>query len=83
MVKFNSLRPMLWTDKLEETIEFYTNVLGFKLGEKSEEWGWASLYKDDVDLMLARPNEHTPFEKPQFTGSFYINTNNVDEPGHN
>jgi uncharacterized glyoxalase superfamily protein PhnB len=37
------------------------------------------MHRDDVEIMIATPNEHTPFDKPAFTGSFYINTDNVDE----
>jgi uncharacterized glyoxalase superfamily protein PhnB len=44
----------------------------------NEDWGWASLFIDDVWLMLARPNEHTPYDKIGFTGSFYYNTDDVD-----
>ena len=76
---FTELRPMLWSDKLAETIDFYTKVLDFTCSERNEEWGWASLHKDNVEIMVARPNEHIPFDKPTFTGSFYIRTNNVDE----
>lgn len=78
-MKLTHLRPMLWTVELKETIDFYTSILGFVCAEYNEDWGWASLYKDSVELMLAKPNEHTPFEKPLFTGSFYFNTDNVDE----
>jgi uncharacterized glyoxalase superfamily protein PhnB len=77
-MKFISLRPILWTDKLDETIAFYREVLGFTVGEKNDDWGWASLAKDDVEIMLAKPNAHAAFEKPMFTGSFYINTDDVD-----
>lgn len=37
------------------------------------------MHKDDVEMMFTRPNEHTPFEKPVFIGSFYIRTN-VNKP---
>lgn len=77
-MKFKALRPMLWTAQLSDTLAFYKNVLGFTVDEQNDEWGWASLSKDDVELMLAKPNEHTPFTKPMFTGSFYITTNDVD-----
>lgn len=77
-MKLTGLRPILYTDKLEETIAFYADTLGLTCNEKNEEWGWASLSKDDVALMLARPNEHTHFDKPFFTGSFYFNTDDVD-----
>lgn len=79
MTKFHYLRPMLWTNELKETIAFYVNVLGFACGEYNEDWGWAALHKDNVEIMLAKPNEHTPFDKPTFTGSFYINVENADE----
>jgi len=78
-MKLQFLRPMLWTEKLDETIEFYTKVLDFTLGNKNEEWGWAHLYKDNVEIMLAKPNEHEPFDKPTFTGSFYFITDDVDK----
>lgn len=78
-MKFNALRPMLWTNKLQETVDFYTKTLGFTCAEFNKDWGWASLYKDEVEIMLALPNEHMSFEKPVFTGSFYIDTNKVDD----
>jgi catechol 2,3-dioxygenase-like lactoylglutathione lyase family enzyme len=77
-MKLTALRPMIYTDQMEETIEFYTGTLGFSLAGKNDEWGWASLYKDSVSIMLAKPNEHETFEKPAFTGSFYFNTDQVD-----
>lgn len=77
-MKLVGLRPMLWTDKLEETIEFYTQTLGFTIGAKNDGWGWAYLYRDQAGIMLSKPNEHTAFEKPVFTGSFYFNTDDVD-----
>lgn len=78
-MKFNALRPILWTEKLEETIGFYTQTLGFTIVEQNNEWSWASLFKDGIEIMLSRPNEHIPFEKPFFTGSFYFDTDNVDQ----
>jgi hypothetical protein len=74
-----ALRPMLWTDKIQETIDFYTTHLDFVCGERKDELGWAALHKDDVEIMLAVPNAHTPFERPLFTGSFYIQTDQVDK----
>lgn len=78
-MKFNALRPMLWTRQLKETVDFYTQQLGFTCAEFNPDWGWASLYRDDVEIMLALPNEHMPFVKPGFTGSFYFDTDSVDE----
>ena len=72
------MRPMLWTEDLQGTIDFYTRSLGFTCGERNDNWGWASLYIDGIALMVARPNEHMPYEKIGFTGSFYFTTDDVN-----
>jgi uncharacterized glyoxalase superfamily protein PhnB len=77
-MKLTNLRPMLWTEDLAGSVDFYTNVLGFKAEKFNEDWGWASLSRDGVSLMLSRPNEHTPYDKIGFTGTFYFNTDAVD-----
>jgi len=77
-MKLTGLRPMLWTEDLTGSVKFYTEVLGFDAVEVREDWGWASLNKDDVWIMLSRPNEHMPYDKIGFTGSFYFNTDSVD-----
>lgn len=69
---------MIWSKHLRETVAFYTDKLGFTCDEMSEEWGWASLSKDGVGLMVAKPNSEMPFEEPLFTGSIYISTDDVD-----
>jgi catechol 2,3-dioxygenase-like lactoylglutathione lyase family enzyme len=69
-VVFNSLRPMLRTKALNATIEFYTRRLGFVCEGFSAEDGWASLRLDAVEIMVATPNVHVPFDAPVFTGSF-------------
>lgn len=78
-MNLKALRPILRTTKIPETISFYSEVLGFTVDNYDEEWAWASLSKDGIEIMLAFPNEHEPFDKPTFTGSFYFNTDNVDE----
>ncbi len=75
---FKNMRTILWTEKLEETIHFYTQSLGFVCDEKNDNWGLASVHKERVAIMLSKPNEHMPFEKSVFTGSFYINVDDVD-----
>ena len=77
-MKLTSLRPMLWTEDLPGSVDFYTSVLGFAANEVNDEWGWASLSNDGMELMLAKPNEHTANDKIGFTGSFYFNTDDVD-----
>jgi uncharacterized glyoxalase superfamily protein PhnB len=77
-VNLKSLRPILRTTQLPETIGFYTEILGFNLDNYDEEWGWASVSKEGIEIMLAIPNVHEPFNNPMFTGSFYFNTDNVE-----
>ena len=72
------LRPMMWTEDLKGSVDFYVEKLGFTCDELNEDWGWASLDLDDVSIMLARPNEHTSYDKIGFTGSFYFTTDDVD-----
>ena len=77
-MKITELRPMLWTEDLKCTIDFYVDKLGFTCGEYNEDWGWATLRIDDASIMLSKPNEHMPYDKIGFTGSFYFNTDDVD-----
>lgn len=77
-MKFNSVTPMLWTENLQASVDFYINILGFTCGERNENWQWAALHKDKTEIMLAKPNQHTFYEKIGFTGSFYFNVTNVD-----
>ena len=76
---FTALSPMLWTDRLEETIDFYTRNLKFSCVEKNEDWGWASLQRDGIGIMLAKPNAQTPLHKPLFSRSLYIKTDQLNE----
>ena len=77
-MRLTDLRPVLWTEDLSSTIDFYLEVLGFECSDRNDDWGWATLRKDSVSLMIANPNEHTPYEKIGFTGSLYFTTDNVD-----
>ncbi len=78
-MQFKELTPILWTERLDETIEFYVSLLGFSCGEKNYDWGWAALHNGTIELMLAKPNAHTPFSGPRFTGSFYFRMEGVEE----
>ena len=77
-MKYKRLTPMLWTEDLQASIAFYTQILGFTCAEFNEEWQWAALHLDAIELMLAQPNQHTPYDKIGFTGSFYIEVDDVE-----
>ncbi|MFT3704107.1 MAG: VOC family protein [Agriterribacter sp.] len=78
-MSFHYLSPILYTNQLAETIEFYTKELGFMLEAYNADYEWATVKKDHVEIMFSKPNAHIPFDKAHFTGSFYIRVNDVDE----
>jgi uncharacterized glyoxalase superfamily protein PhnB len=77
-MKITGLRPLLWTEDFKGTVTFYTDVLGFECSAVNEDLFWATLVIDDVAIMIARPNAHTPYDKIGFTGSFYFTTEDVE-----
>jgi catechol 2,3-dioxygenase-like lactoylglutathione lyase family enzyme len=68
--------PILYVTDIEKTIRFYCDVLGFRCANRFE--SWASLQRDSAEIMFSLPNEHLPFEKSLFTGSFYFHADDVD-----
>lgn len=71
--------PVIWTKNLEESIGFYTHILGFSLVDANVESQWALLEIDKVQIMLTLPNEHAKINNICFSGSFYFNIDDVDE----
>lgn len=78
-MKLDSIRPVIWVTDVKATLDYYVNVLGFSQTAYDAAVGWGEVVKDNVVIMFSAPNEHIPYDKLQFTGSFYLNTNNVDE----
>lgn len=78
MLKVNKITPVIYTIDIQETIEFYVNLLGFNCEGFDIEIGWARVELDNADLMISLPNSQLQFQKPVFTGSFYFNMGNVD-----
>ena len=64
-----TITPMLYTRQVRETVDYYINNLGFTCVGYDERWGWATVSRDDIEIMFALPNEHEPFGMPKFTGS--------------
>lgn len=77
-MSFRSLVPMLWVKELDNTIKYYEEVLGFSCGERSDDWGWAAMHRDNVELMFAIPLHDPTFQNSSYTGSFYIYTELTD-----
>ncbi|MGQ0540781.1 MAG: VOC family protein [Blastocatellia bacterium] len=66
-MRITELKPMMWTEDLRGSVDFYTDVLGFTCGAFNEDWGRATLSIDDISIMLTHPNEHAPYERIGFT----------------
>jgi len=77
-MKLEALTPILYTEEVEATIKFYTTYFNFVCNSYDENIGWASLSSGNIELMLSKPNTHIAFTKPNFTGSFYFKTKDVD-----
>jgi uncharacterized glyoxalase superfamily protein PhnB len=77
-MKLRELTPMLRTLDLQGSVDFYTGVLGFTCEGRADREGWASVRRDLVTIMFALPDERDPFDRPVFTGSLYINADDVD-----
>lgn len=81
-MKLLMMRPMLETENLKQTIDFYNQLLGFACKScfpDFENPEWASLERNGIELMFSVRNAHSVVEKATMTGSLYFNTENVDE----
>lgn len=80
-MKVKYLFPMLATENIQKTLEFYTQNLGFECRVKYPENDpcWISLWNNGVEIAFNLPNEHYEFEKSVLTGSIYLNVENIDE----
>jgi uncharacterized glyoxalase superfamily protein PhnB len=82
-MKLDSLVPVLYTEDIKATLQFYTTHSDFVCAVYDENIGWASISNGDVELMLLKPNAHINFTKPVFTGSFYLKVQHVDDLWNN
>lgn len=86
-MQLKHLSPILWTKNLEESITFYTQVLGFT--SQSNFPNFTSLSRDAVEIMMIVPTDPEEcdeagisqpfFAQPKLTGSIFIVTENVDD----
>lgn len=78
-MRLRELTPIIWTEQLQETADFYTKVLNFKLDNLDMEHGWGHLSKEGVQIMFSLPRKEPDFTKAKFTGTFYIYVNGINE----
>lgn len=67
----------LATEDVARSVKFYVEQLGFTCTLQLE--GFARVRLGAADIMLAHPNAHVPWKGPSFTGSIYLDVDNVDE----
>ena len=66
----------LSTENVARSVKFYVGQLGFTCTLQLK--GFARVRLGAADIMLAEPNAHRPWQGPCFTGSIYLDVNNVD-----
>jgi len=79
--RIRGITPIIEVLDLKESIEFYSQKLGFELEGVYPETGdpcWASLAHGDTHLMMSIRNARSPAENPIFTGTFYFYPDDVD-----
>lgn len=78
MAKLFYLRPVLWVDDVRATIDWYVNTLGFSEAAYKEDLQWGEVEKDGTAIMFSKPTAHLSYTGPQFSGSFYMATDDVE-----
>jgi uncharacterized glyoxalase superfamily protein PhnB len=73
---FRVSRFALSTEDVARSVKFYVEQLGFTCPPQLR--GFARVRLGAADIMLAQPNAHLPWRGPRFTGSIYLNVDNVD-----
>lgn len=74
-----TVTPLLDTDSIQQTIDFYTSMLDFTVHESFEHEGqlrWCALRKDNTWLMFTARN--AGIRPPAMTGDLYLYVTNVD-----
>ncbi|MBV9987814.1 MAG: VOC family protein [Chitinophagaceae bacterium] len=79
-MRFERLTPMIWTNDLKATVDFYVYTLGFETDEYREDWHWAHLHRDETAIMIVSRTVDKFYDgQPKYTGSFYFYVDAVDE----
>jgi uncharacterized glyoxalase superfamily protein PhnB len=67
----------LSTENVARSVKFYVEQLGFTCTLQLD--GFARVRLGAADIMLALPNAHVPWQGPRFTGSIYLDVDDVDQ----
>lgn len=69
--------PILYTEKWQESIAFYTEFLGGSCAVRDDEQQWAIIQLGPIELMLCLPNAHQPYSTIGCSGSYYFEMEEV------
>jgi catechol 2,3-dioxygenase-like lactoylglutathione lyase family enzyme len=69
-MRFTALVPMLQTDDIKRTRQWYESVLGFRASSESDD-GWCRLTRDGISIMFMR-NDHLGAPHATATQYFYV-----------
>lgn len=81
-MKIKGLVPMLETEKLRETVAFYSDVLGFEARDyypDEENACWVSVWNGDCEIGFGLKSEQSEVPGIGMTGSLYMHVGNIDE----
>ncbi|HMX04790.1 MAG TPA: hypothetical protein PK511_13780 [Chitinophagales bacterium] len=81
-MQIEKLIPVLWTEHVEESIHFYTEILPFQLSAHDREANWANVVWGEIEIMFSTPNAHVEQRAIGFTGSFYFRCTDVETLYH-
>ncbi|MFZ1988480.1 MAG: VOC family protein [Alphaproteobacteria bacterium] len=73
----NWMSIVLSTEDVAGSVRFYVDQFGFISTFESESFARVEL--GAADIMFAQPNAHVPWQGPRFTGSIYLDVDDVDE----
>jgi uncharacterized glyoxalase superfamily protein PhnB len=86
MMRLTKVTPMLESNDLPATLQFYTGLLGFSCAgvyPDADQPTWLCLRHGEIELMFATRNEHrsetAAASQPLMTGSLYFNPDDVDQ----
>ena len=57
MSRLFNFRPILWVNNVQTTIDWYVQALGFTETSYADKWQWGEVTKDEVCIMVAKPNK--------------------------
>lgn len=75
-MQLKQITPFVPCSNLEDQVKFYTQILGFQVGFKAD--NYAFLRRDAVAVRLVEVDSNIDLSNPEREGSFYIDVKGID-----